>query len=249
MSKLPALAAALITLVATTSGCVVDMVATADLPSATVFAGRGSATVRSGPAVILDDRDDTVIVAPSRRAPAAPPAPRAGSSDARNPVIHAFTANPSNFVPAGQPITFQVVAHDPADQPLQYNWAATGGTLSATTGQIIVWNPPEKPGTYTVSTMISNARGGATSGHQNLIVQADGSAKLTAEPAPAPAAPKVEPKPEPVKPAPLPAPVAAEPCGCDEDEDIEDGMAAPAGEIDEADEGFAMESWTRYGRR
>ncbi len=247
MSKLPALAAALITLAATTTGCVVDMVAMADLPSTTVLAGRGSATVRTGPAIIVDDRDDAVIVAPARRAPAAP---RAGSSDARNPVIQAFTANPGNFVPAGQPITFQVVAHDPADQPLQYNWSATGGTLSATTGQLIVWTPPEKAGTYTVSTMISNARGGATSGHQNLIVQADGSAKLTAEPAPAPKTePQPTPQPAPVKPAPLPAPVAVEPCDCDDDENLEDGMGAPAGEIEDADEGFAMESVTRYGRR
>ena len=233
MPKLPALVAALLTVATTTTGCVVDMVAMADLPATTVMTGHSATTIRTGPAIIVEDRSDTVIVAPARRAPA--PTPRAGSSDARNPVIHAFTANPSNFVPAGQPITFQVVAHDPADQPLQFNWASTGGTLSATTGQIVVWSPPEKPGTYTVSTMISNARGGATSGHQNLIVQADGSAKLTpAEPTPA--------APEPAKPA--PAPIAAEPCDCDED-DVQDGMAPPAADIDE---GFEMTSFTS-GRR
>lgn len=238
MQKLPALAAALLTLAATTTGCVVDVAAMADLPSATVISsGRGSTTIRTG-AVLIEDRDDDVYVAPARRAPAMP-APRGGASVATNPVIHAFTANPSNFVPAGQPITFQIVAHDPGDAPLQYNWSATGGTLSATSGQLIVWNPPEKPGTYTVSAMISNARGGATSGHQNLIVQADGSAKLTTT-----EAPKEEPAPAPAKPA--PAPVAATPCGCDDD--AQDGMGAPAGEID-ADEGFAMETFTRYGRR
>lgn len=240
MPKLPALAAALLALAATTTGCVVDVAAMADLPSTTIMSGRGSTTIRTG-GILIEDRDRDPYVVPARRAPAPAPVIRGGgSSAATNPVIHAFTANPSNFVPAGQPITFQVVAHDPADQPLQYNWSATGGTLSATTGQLIVWNPPEKPGTYTVSAMISNARGGATSGHQNLIVQADGSAKLTT-----PEVPKEEPAPAPAKPA--PAPVAVEPCGCDDD-DAQDGMGAPAGELD-ADEGFAMETVTRYGRR
>ena len=233
MPKLPALSAALLLLAAATSGCVVDMVAMADIPTTTVMSGRGSTVIRTGPAIVVDDRDDAVIVAPARRAPVAPA--RAGSSDARNPVIQAFTANPSNLVPAGQPITFQVVAHDPADQPMQFNWSATGGTLSTTSGQLVVWTPPEKAGTYTVSTMISNARGGATSGHQNLVVQADGSAKLTAEPAkaPTPAAP----------PSAAPAPVAVEPCDCDED-DAQDGTAAP-----DLDEGLAMDTMTFSGRR
>jgi len=234
MSKPAALATGLLLLAALTGGCVLDASIMADLPSATVMTG----SARGGGVIIADrgrdDDDDRVIVAPARRGPivvAAPvrdTTPTAVSSDARNPVIQAFTANPSNFVEAGQPITFQVVAHDPGNQPLQYNWAATGGTLSTTTGQLVIWNPPTKAGTYTVQTMISNARGGATSGSQNLIVKADGSINLPGNPAPEPVAAKPAPAPVAAKPAPaVPAPVV-EPCDCDDDTPV----ANPAGEID-----------------
>lgn len=123
---------------------------------------------------------------------------------ARNPIIQSYTANLTQVQP-GQPITFTVVAHDPEDQPLQYNWSATGGTLSGNTGQIVSWDPPEKAAIYTVSVIVSNARGGATTGSLNLTVKA-----TTPIPtAPTPAA-TVAPTPAPLSTAaPLPVPTAA----------------------------------------
>lgn len=105
----------------------------------------------------------------------------------RNPVIQSFTANPGNLVPAGQTITFQVVAYDPNDEVLQYNWSATGGTLSTNTGQVVSWLPPTKAGVYTVSATVANARGGFGMGSLNLTVQADGTTSVGTAPAtPAP---------------------------------------------------------------
>ena len=145
--------------------------------------------------------------------------PRISSkTGARNPIIQSYTANITQVQP-GQPITFTVVAHDPEDQPLQYNWAATGGTLSGNTGQIVSWDPPEKAGIYTVSVIVSNARGGATTGALNLTVKAGGTGlppATTPSPTPAPiavptAAPTAAPTPQPttapvVTPTPTPAP-------------------------------------------
>ncbi len=141
---------------------------------------------------------------------------------ARNPIIQSYTANITQVQP-GQPITFTVVAHDPEDQPLQYNWSATGGTLSGNTGQIVSWDPPEKAGIYTVSVIVSNARGGATTGALNLTVKASTQAPAvpaaTPVPTPSPAASvtpvpaaSVTPAPTPVQtptPPPSPAPTAA----------------------------------------
>jgi hypothetical protein len=74
------------------------------------------------------------------------------------------------------------VANDPDRQPLQFNWSATDGTLSTNTGQVVSWIPPAKPGTYTVMVTVANGRGGFATGAQNLIVQADGSAKIGVTP-------------------------------------------------------------------
>lgn len=103
----------------------------------------------------------------------------------RNPIIQSFTANPSN-VTKGQPITFQVVATDPERNPLQLNWAATDGTLSTNTGQVVSWIPPEKPGVYSVTVTVANGRGGFVTGTQNLTVQENGSAIIGGKPPSAP---------------------------------------------------------------
>jgi hypothetical protein len=126
---------------------------------------------------------------------------------ALNPVINSFSANITDVKP-GQPITFTVVANDPGNQPLQYNWSSTGGTLSTNTGQIISWDPPERAGIYTVQVIVSNARGGATTGSLNLTVKASALTptsvpSLTPTPV-ATAAPTAVPTP-----APTPAPTAA----------------------------------------
>ncbi|MNS27168.1 PKD domain protein [compost metagenome] len=122
----------------------------------------------------------------------------------RNPIIQSFTANPSN-VTKGQPITFQVVASDPDRNPLQLNWAATDGTLSTNTGQVVSWLPPEKPGVYSVTVTVANGRGGFVTGTQNLTVQANGSAVIGGKPASPPVS-ETSPTPPELPPLPSPSP-------------------------------------------
>ncbi|MDB5102261.1 MAG: hypothetical protein JWM80_6682 [Cyanobacteria bacterium RYN_339] len=201
--KFKSLAPLMATLIAAVAlpGCVVDGIASVTIPSRshasdTVIIDDGYSDVSysdsygSDDVIIVDDGYDsgwrgrgrttttTVITQPAPVVVAMPQVP-VQQAPALDPIIQSFTANPSNVVPQGQPITFTVVANDPGKQSLQFNWASTGGILSTNTGRVVTWSPPEKPGIYTVSTIITNSRGGAVTGTQNLTVLADGSIKTT----------------------------------------------------------------------
>jgi hypothetical protein len=134
--------------------------------------------------------DSTTVITTTTAAPApvvyGPPVvvkqPAPAASENADPIIHSFTANPSNVVPQGQPITFTVVANDPNNKALQFNWSSTGGTLSTNAGRVVSWTPPEQPGIYTVSTVITNGDGGVVTGSQNLTVMADGRVKQNPAP-------------------------------------------------------------------
>jgi PKD domain len=158
-----------------------------------------------------------VMVAPGARLPVIEPGtpifPQ--NRDPRNPIIHSFTANPTN-VTKDLPITFQVVATDPQDSPLQYNWSCTDGTLSTNTGQVVMWTPPAKQGAHAVTVTISNNRGGFVAGTVNVVVQPDGTAAVesprpasppptVAPPPVATASPALSPSPLPVLPSVIPS--------------------------------------------
>lgn len=101
-----------------------------------------------------------------------------GGDKNNGPVITAFTANPTNTSAAGQVITFGIDAIDKDNDVLSYTWTATGGTLSTTTGRLVSWTPPSTAGTYTVQVSLSDGKGGTAEGAQNIIVKADGTAKV-----------------------------------------------------------------------
>lgn len=134
----------------------------------------------------------------------------------KNPVINSFTTDPTR-VTKGQAITFQVVAFDPADDALQFNWSSTGGVLSANTGRVVSWTSPDRPGVYSVTVTVANRAGGFVTGSQNLTVTADGTTSLGGQPtiappvtvasptAPASAPPSAESLASP-SPSPLPSP-------------------------------------------
>lgn len=127
--------------------------------------------------------------------------PGTTTPSANNPIINALTANPTN-VTKGQAITVSIRAQDPKQQPLDYAWSATGGTLSTTTGQLVQWIPPTEPGTYTINVLVSNGTGGSTAGSLNLVVAADGGGVIGAD------APQAEPSSQPSA-EPTPAPSAS----------------------------------------
>ncbi len=108
------------------------------------------------------------------------------------PSIIKLAANPTTVTGPGQAIALTCEAVDSAAVP-GYAWSATGGTLSATQGQTISWNPPAQAGNYAVTVLVSVPSGGAVTGAFTLSVNASGSTTLTAT--------------DPVNPTPTPAPL------------------------------------------
>lgn len=153
----------------------------------TLLAGCNIRMVSTTPDVVVVGEDVPPYASPRYTPPKPTLTYGQGSS---NPIIQSFTANPTTQVPQGQPITFTVVAYDANRDVLQYNWSSTGGTLSTNTGHAVIWQPPTKPGVYTVMVTIANSRGGFVMGSLNLTVQADGTAEVAggASGSPAPAA-------------------------------------------------------------
>lgn len=88
------------------------------------------------------------------------------------PIINAISTSPSNLV-KGQPVTFDVKATDPNGKPLEYRWGSSKGVLSATTGQLISWTPPDEAGVFAVQVVVVNSDGKASSGTINLIVEGE----------------------------------------------------------------------------
>lgn len=66
----------------------------------------------------------------------------------RIPVIASFDYSPKSGVTKNDVITFTVVANDPEGRPLQYNWTATKGILSANSGNTVSWRPLKLDGSY-----------------------------------------------------------------------------------------------------
>jgi hypothetical protein len=142
----------------------------------------------------------------------------------RAPEITSFDAEPRE-APAGTPLRFTLIAHDPDAQPLHITWATTSGALSANSGTTVSWQAGAQPeaGPATLEALVSDGFT-TTKATARLTIGADGSVKLepqggAAVPAvPAPAVPGavsvaptltpgvdtlVEAKPEPAKPVAL----------------------------------------------
>lgn len=159
-----------------------------------------------------------------------------------NPVIQMLTANPMATSDKDAKITFTVVAN--AAGPMQYNWSATKGVLSSTTGQIVYWSPTkadgslESPGDAQISVIITTANGGAVTGTAMVRVLADGTAKVVSTGGAA--ATKPEPSAKPAeKPSEKPsAAPTADATACNV-EKVEPKAAAPSDKITIHGSGFA----------
>ncbi|MFP5502751.1 MAG: hypothetical protein ACLGIN_09690 [Candidatus Sericytochromatia bacterium] len=132
----------------------------------------------------------------------------AGSGGRGNgePVIQAFTHSPTGQISKDDAIVFNVVAHDPEQQPLSYSWSATRGTLSTTTGQAVSWRPTKAdgsfdPGLAQVTVLVSDGAH-AKAATTNIMINAEGQATVQGTPGAA-ATPAAS-----ATPAPTPAPSA-----------------------------------------
>lgn len=77
----------------------------------------------------------------------------------RAPVITEMTPNNTPDVEKGQSIAVAATAADPDGDDLTYLWSSTGGTLTGG-GATVTWTAPQLAGTYAISCIVSDGRGG-----------------------------------------------------------------------------------------
>lgn len=96
-----------------------------------------------------------------------PPADPANSP----PTISAMTpASGADVAPSGT-TTATVTAADPDGDSLSYTWSATGGAFTGS-GASVTWTAPPQPGTYTLTCLVTDGRGGMAQRSVNVTVSA-----------------------------------------------------------------------------
>ncbi|MBI1927472.1 PKD domain-containing protein [Candidatus Poribacteria bacterium] len=85
------------------------------------------------------------------------------------PLIRSLRAEPS-VLSADQTATITVSTADPDFDVLQFTWKAADGELRGE-GASVVWVPPEKAGTYTITLLVSDGNGGTVSGKVDILVE------------------------------------------------------------------------------
>jgi hypothetical protein len=83
----------------------------------------------------------------------------------KNPVITALKGNPQ-IPPLGQTLIV-CEANDPDGDNLSYRWSATGGSISGSASEV-TWTAPQKPGSYMISVVVSDNKGGTA--NKDLII-------------------------------------------------------------------------------
>lgn len=94
-------------------------------------------------------------------------------ADGKHPELHGVTVSPDRDVRQGDTITLRANATHPEARPLTYSWSATGGKLSANSGQEVRWEAPNTPGTHGVTVIVSDDQGGTAEYTQRLFPISD----------------------------------------------------------------------------
>ena len=92
----------------------------------------------------------------------------------RPPVID-LIVGPEGWLPQTEaPLT--CIASDPDGDNLTYTWTADNGTIKGT-GPTITWTSPDRDGTYNITLIVSDGRGGSTKmvQEERVIFNSDGS--------------------------------------------------------------------------
>lgn len=115
----------------------------------------------------------------------------------RVPVIASFDYNPKSGITKNDVITFSVVSNDPEGKPLQYNWTATKGILTANSGSTVSWRPTKLDNTFesgltNVSVLVSDGVMTNTASVNIFIngetITVDSNPVISASPSPSPTA-------------------------------------------------------------
>jgi hypothetical protein len=78
------------------------------------------------------------------------------------PAISSLTADQQLVQPFGK-VTLKCQASDPESDNLSYQWTASGGTLEGSTDSAS-WTAPGNPGSYKVTVVVSDEKGGSATG-------------------------------------------------------------------------------------
>ena len=76
------------------------------------------------------------------------------------PLISSLTADQQVAEPLGK-VVLNCRASDPESDNLSYRWTASGGFIEGS-AETVSWTAPDSPGSYKVTVVVSDGRGGAT---------------------------------------------------------------------------------------
>jgi Bacterial Ig domain len=86
------------------------------------------------------------------------------------PQISSLSADPSGVIYGGS-TTITCIANDPDGDVVRYSWEASGGSISGV-GNKVTWVAPSKGGSYNVTVIVSDNKGGETRGNVMVTVAA-----------------------------------------------------------------------------
>ena len=86
------------------------------------------------------------------------------------PQISSLAANPSNILYANS-TTITCIASDPDGDVVRYSWSASEGSISGV-GEKVTWVAPNKGGNFNITVIVSDGRGGETTGNVMVTVSA-----------------------------------------------------------------------------
>jgi hypothetical protein len=85
----------------------------------------------------------------------------------RPPIIASLEAEAEWIAPSGS-LQMTCTASDPDGDGLSYHWITTGGNISGT-GGVALWTAPQEVGTYDITVVVDDGRGGEDTGFVTVI--------------------------------------------------------------------------------
>jgi len=86
------------------------------------------------------------------------------------PLISSLTGDPSGVLYGGT-ATITCIASDPDGDVVRYSWSASEGSISGV-GEKVTWKAPNKGGDFNVTVIVSDGKGGETTGNVMVVVSA-----------------------------------------------------------------------------
>jgi hypothetical protein len=88
----------------------------------------------------------------------------------QSPVVSSLVADPSGLLYGGR-TTITCIATDPDGDAVSYSWSASEGSISGV-GNKVTWVAPNKGGSFNITVILSDGKGGETTGNIMVTVAA-----------------------------------------------------------------------------